>query len=445
MLPLIVLASILATQAATVSAPKGVRLDSLTWPEAEAALQPDTIVVIPVGAAAKQHGPHLKLRNDLTLAEYLTRRIADASTVVVAPALPYHYYPAFTEYPGSTSLALATARDLTADVARSLARFGPRRFYVLNTGISTVRALQPAAAALATEGLLLRYTDLAPALAQASRAVRQQARGSHADEVETSMMLYIDATAVDMSKAERDLAPQSQPFRLTRRPDGRGTYSPTGIWGDATLATKEKGRVIVEALVASILADIENLRSAPLPAPAPAAAPDVARPPTPQPVPRASSAPPSSCTAGDERAIREIAVTFSVAWSNKDYEKLGGLWAREGDIVHPDGWVERGVQVITENRRELFTRREYRQSRHPLTLGILRCLTHDVAVVDGKWELRGVTDNAGTAVPTMEGLATLVVKRTGGWHIEAYRYTVKPPTAPTPPMFLKRPGYPSGQ
>jgi hypothetical protein len=41
----------------------------------------------------------------------------------------------------------------------------------------------------------------------------------------------------------------------------------------------------------------------------------------------------------------------------------------------------------------------------------------------------------------MEGFCTLVVKRTGGWQIEAYRYTVKPPAGQTPPTLLKRPGY----
>src|SRR5262245_61943604 len=140
---------------------KGQRLENLAWPDAERILRPETVVVIPLGAAAKEHGPHLKLRNDLTLAEYLTRRVLDASDVVAAPTLTYHHYPAFAEYPGSTSLSLETARDVTADVIRSLAAHGPRRFYVLNTGISTVRALEPAVEMLASEGILVRFTDLA--------------------------------------------------------------------------------------------------------------------------------------------------------------------------------------------------------------------------------------------------------------------------------------------
>ena len=40
---------------------KGSLLENLTWPDAERLLSPETVVVIPVGAASLEHGPHLKL------------------------------------------------------------------------------------------------------------------------------------------------------------------------------------------------------------------------------------------------------------------------------------------------------------------------------------------------------------------------------------------------
>ena len=57
--------------------PAGVLLEDLTWKEAEAVLTPDTVVVIPIGAESKEHGPHLRLRNDWTMAEYLKRRVVE--------------------------------------------------------------------------------------------------------------------------------------------------------------------------------------------------------------------------------------------------------------------------------------------------------------------------------------------------------------------------------
>ena len=53
----------------------GVQMADLTWPMAEERLKPEAVVLLPLGAAAQEHGPHLKLRNDLILAEYFTRRI----------------------------------------------------------------------------------------------------------------------------------------------------------------------------------------------------------------------------------------------------------------------------------------------------------------------------------------------------------------------------------
>ncbi|HEY4230846.1 MAG TPA: creatininase family protein [Thermoanaerobaculia bacterium] len=249
----------------------GVLLEDLTWVEAEKRLTPDAVVVIPLGAGSKEHGPHLRLKNDFVLAEYLKRRVLTKARVVIAPTVNYSFYPAFLEYPGSTSLRLETARDLFVDVCRGLSRFGPRRFYVLNTGVSTVRALEPAAAILASDGILLRYTDVLECLEPIEKRVCRQEGGTHADEAETSMMLYMSPADVDMRKAVKDYHPGER--GLTRDPKKEGfTYSPSGVYGDATLATREKGKRITEALVAAILEEIEALRAAE-PPPAPPAAP----------------------------------------------------------------------------------------------------------------------------------------------------------------------------
>lgn len=261
LLLLLVVLSPIAISAQTKT--KGILLEDLTWIEAEKVLTDKTIVVLPIGAAAKEHGPHLKLKNDFLIAEYLKNRVLEQSNVVVAPVINYHFYPAFLEYPGSTSLRLETARDLVIDVCRSLARYGPRRFYVLNTGVSTLRALKPAADALANEGLLLHYTDLLKITGPVEKAVGKQEGGTHADEIETSMMLYMAPSTVDMSKAARDYHPSAE-RGLTRNPQGKGIYSATGIYGDATLATRAKGERITKALVEGILKEIEDLRQAPV-------------------------------------------------------------------------------------------------------------------------------------------------------------------------------------
>ena len=254
----IVLLFILTTfSSAETKKPRGILLEDLTWQEAERVLTSDRVIVIALGAEAKEHGPHLRLNNDWLMAEYFKRRVLMASDVIVAPTINYSFYPAFVEYPGSTTLGLETARDMIVEIVHSITHFGPRRFYILNTGVSTVRPLAQAQELLAKEGIEMRFTDL-NRFEDIEKKVRTSG-GTHADEIETSMMLYIAPKSVDMKKAVRDLH-ENKPGPLSRDPEKGGTYCPTGTWGDPTTATRAKGEIVVEGMTAAILREIEDLR-----------------------------------------------------------------------------------------------------------------------------------------------------------------------------------------
>jgi creatinine amidohydrolase len=107
----------------------------------------------------------------------------------------------------------------------------------------------------------MRFTDLNQ-FEDIKKKVRTSG-GTHADEIETSMMLYIAPQSVDMKKAVTDLH-ESKPGPLTRDPAKTGTYSPTGTWGDPTRATRAKGKILVEQMTAAILLEIEDLKNTPL-------------------------------------------------------------------------------------------------------------------------------------------------------------------------------------
>ena len=264
---LVVAASMIAL--AHVSAQtQSVRIETLPWTDAVRILDTSAVVMIPLGAQSKEHGPQLPLNNDWLLAEYFAAKVAAATHVVVYPTVNYSFYPAFTEYPGSTSLRLETARDMIVDIIRSIARHGPRRFYVLNTGVSTVRALALARDSLAASGIVMVYTDILKVGKDAEDRVRQQRGGTHADELETSMMLYMHPEVVNMRLAPDDYHPGTG--GLTRDSaaavrDGK-TWSRTGTYGNAKLATREKGRILVTAQVQGMVAEIATLRQVPIPA-----------------------------------------------------------------------------------------------------------------------------------------------------------------------------------
>lgn len=238
---------------------ESVRLENLTWMKAEEAFKRYEVVMIPLGARTKEHGPHLPLNNDWVMAEYLTERVAAEVPVIIMPTLQYGYYPSFTEYPGSVTLELKTFRDVIVEICLSLSNYGAKKFYVLNTGISTLRGLEPAREKLEKQGVALRYTNLLK-IDETLPPILEQEGGTHADESETSMMLYIKPEIVDMTKAAKDYHPLDG-RGLTRDPQNleAGVFSATGTYGDPTLATREKGMVIVEATVKEIVREIKEL------------------------------------------------------------------------------------------------------------------------------------------------------------------------------------------
>lgn len=239
---------------------KGVILENLSWQKAEDAFNSHEVVVIPLGAITKEHGPHLPLNNDFIMAEYLAKRIVRELDVILMPTIPFGYYPSFLEYPGSVSLNPDTFNDLVKDICVSLSGYGIKKFYILNTGVSTARVLVRSKSELLEEhGILMEYTDILIAGEAEVKSVEKQPGGTHADEIETSMMLYIAPEIVDMSKAVLDYHPRKGNGGLTRDPQKDGVYSTTGIWGDPTLASVEKGKIVVEAVIQYIIDDINKL------------------------------------------------------------------------------------------------------------------------------------------------------------------------------------------
>ncbi|MCP4766664.1 MAG: creatininase family protein [Gammaproteobacteria bacterium] len=233
---------------------QGVKLETLSWIEAERFFAADPVVVIPLGAAAKEHGPHLPLNNDAIIANWLAEEVRRRQPVVIAPLVNASFYPTFVEYPGSISLRLETARDVIVDTCNSLAGFGLTHFYVLNTGLSTLRALAQVVDLL-DDGLVFDYLNLDEALQGLPAGLLEQQFGSHADEHETSLMLHIAPEVVDMSQAADDGAEGEG--RLTRE-RGQGLWSSSGVYGQATLASADKGRVIAQQLLNHTLAQIDS-------------------------------------------------------------------------------------------------------------------------------------------------------------------------------------------
>jgi len=254
---------------------QGAYLGSLTWPEAVERLEAAPLVIIPFGAGAKEHGPHLPMNADQKVMEYLCLQAVDSLPVLVAPPVLHGWFPAFREFPGTEVADPDVFRQYVLEVAQSLVRHGARRIVFLNTGISRATGLPLSIVAreihaqTGTPTLVVSWDDLeTPEL----EALQDQLAGGHADELETSVNLYLQPDLVRMERAVADYARAAaqdysgyRPGHFARDPD-HPEFSATGLFGDPTLASAEKGKRVLDIMTRRWIAALRGFSAAQLPA-----------------------------------------------------------------------------------------------------------------------------------------------------------------------------------
>lgn len=199
------------------------------------------------------------MKTDWLLARALAEGIAAKLPVLVAPIVPFGYYPVFRAYPGSQHLSADTFVRLLTELLEGFIDQGARRIAIVNTGVSTEGPV-----GLATRGILERrgirigVADIRR-LGRTADPLLQQQSGSHADERETSVMLAIMPALVRLELARADYGKESPagvfavPATMQSTDPSADDYSETGSFGDPTLASTEKGQAILEAMIADLV------------------------------------------------------------------------------------------------------------------------------------------------------------------------------------------------
>lgn len=233
-------------------------LTHYTWPEIAALDKQEGVVILPIGAI-EQHGPHLPTITDtLQVTHVLDATLARLPATVKAwslPPLTYGKSNEHTGFPGTISLSASTLLAVLHDVADSVKAAGFRRLAFLNGHGGNMALLEVAARDIRVRTHLMCFC-LQPGLfvnPPFPITPEEQRFGFHAGELETSFMLAIAPELVQMEKAPRHFAP----FPETQTPlffFGPAStawlsrdWSPTGVFGDATLGTAEKGQAMLAA------------------------------------------------------------------------------------------------------------------------------------------------------------------------------------------------------
>jgi creatinine amidohydrolase len=239
-----------------------------TWAEVKKYLKKDGIIILPFGST-EQHGLHLPLGNDALVAIRLAEDAARITKTIVAPPCWYGWSPHHMAYPGTISITPETLTRLLYEVLRSLIYHGFKRLIVINGHrLANLPPLQIAATRIRNEtGAFLTIADPFFLADTVSREIMESPAGGigHAEELETSHMMHIFPDLVDMNKAVRNLPRHKKfhhpdPYVIADRaftPSSlesfREATKPSGVTGDPTLSTANKGRRLHEALVENLV------------------------------------------------------------------------------------------------------------------------------------------------------------------------------------------------
>lgn len=246
-------------------------LVGLSAPEADARVGPDSVVLLPVGAI-EQHGPHLPLDADALLAaaaaDALLEDPPDGVDLWGLPTLAYSASPEHLFAPGTVSLSEATFLAVIDDIGRSVARLRARRLAILNGHGGNTALLR-----VACRQLRLRYgllTFLVHPVLSADHGGPtgedgELGLGCHANAGETSLLLHLHPDRVALDRAVANVPRWLGAFEQVGLGGAvtfgwsAGDFGPSGVIGDPTRATAERGAQLWDAVVAQLRAALAEV------------------------------------------------------------------------------------------------------------------------------------------------------------------------------------------
>lgn len=244
-------------------------LPAMTLSQIEAIPEKETApVIIPTGAI-EQHGHHLPVGVDSFMGQaWLENTLPklDASVpCYVAPPITMGKSNEHVGFPGTLMISKKSLRRLLRSIVHQLYDWGFRTMAILNTHGGNISVVLYTIRELQSE-LDVNIGVLPHGGVDYGISEQEATYGFHAGEIETAWLLEITDGLVDMSRAAKEF-PASIEDKAELKPEGApatfswvtADVSETGVMGDATIATQEKGKRWLEMASAKYAERIEVL------------------------------------------------------------------------------------------------------------------------------------------------------------------------------------------
>ena len=245
----------------------------LTWKEIEQMPNKENVVIIQPVGAIEQHGPHLPVAVDSAISlGVIGQALEQLNEAIPAYALPCLYYGKSNEhcgFPGTITLSANTLLSVIKEMAVSIYRSGFRKLVLMNSHGGQPQIMEIAARDLHQEhpdfAVFPLFTWRVPHNVSDLITSQEQEYGIHAGDAETSIMLSLLPEQVHMEQAVKEY-PQGLPEDSLLDMEGKLPFawltkelSSSGVMGDATVATKEKGDRILQSVAAGWVQVIQDV------------------------------------------------------------------------------------------------------------------------------------------------------------------------------------------
>lgn len=175
----------------------------LTRDEVGSAAQAGAVAVLPVGAV-EQHGSHLPAGTDALLVDRAVAAAVNRTGDIALPGLAYGCSLGHTDrWPGTLSLSVATMTAVIIDIGRWVYASGFRKLVVVNSHATNGPPCQSSLLTLRHElpAMRSRFVSLYDVTPAASQGYLSDAQDPHANEAETSMLIYLAPELVYTERA----------------------------------------------------------------------------------------------------------------------------------------------------------------------------------------------------------------------------------------------------
>jgi creatinine amidohydrolase/Fe(II)-dependent formamide hydrolase-like protein len=243
-------------------------LGELTWPQARERFREIDIALLPVGSI-EQHGPHLPLNVDSFDADYLARKVAEgcgAPRPLVLPLVSYGVSYHHEDFSGTISLDNETLARMAYEIGMSCARNGITKLVIINAHGGNAPALHFAAQRINRDARIFTCVDSGESSDADIAALAETVNDVHAGEIETSTTLATRPELVALDKARKSVPRFSSRYLDFSSRRSVGWYgrtqkiSPTGVMGDPTKASREKGEKMWEVMIRNLVEFVEQLK-----------------------------------------------------------------------------------------------------------------------------------------------------------------------------------------